>query len=98
MKVDEMVVYKYLLFEQAADDTIIALPRDAQFLKIGVQNDSIYLWALVDGTMPTERFQFMLKGTGHWAGDIIGNGFYFVDTVFMGPYVWHVWSRRLPSE
>jgi len=98
MKVDEMVVFKYTIFTPGDDLHVLELPRDAQFLKVGMQDNYVMLWALVDPTMPSERFEFRLKGTGHYAGDIIGNGFKFLDTVFMRQFVWHIWYRRIHSE
>ena len=87
-------VFKYLIFEGAADHSVCNLPRGARFLKIGAQGQNIMLWALVDPSVRTEQYEFVLKGTGHPAEDIVGNGYTFLDTVFQGPDVWHIWYRK----
>ena len=56
--------------------------------------NKIYMWALVD---PTEtqykNVHLRIIGTGHPVENDIMNFHEFVDTVFVGPFVWHVFRK-----
>lgn len=80
------VIFKYELM----DETL--LPKGAVVLKAGMQGGIMYIWALID---PNEREftkrGFLVVGTGqpfehHYLG------YRFIDTIFDGPFVWHVWE------
>ena len=80
------VIYKYNL------TPTVLLPKDASILKIGMQNGGLYIWALVDPneTTKVER-TFEVVGTGH-SFDYNDLKYRFVDTIFDGPLVWHIFE------
>lgn len=73
-------VYKYHLpFE--LDVITIKMPKDAEILSVGNQNEAAYLWALVDSNAELIDYHFRMAGTGH---PIIGGDIYrfrFIGTV-----------------
>jgi hypothetical protein len=73
------MIYKYKLEE------IMQLPKGIQILKVGVQNNEIYIWGIVNSE-ETEIRHFRVIGTGR---DTVGK---YLDTVFVGPYVWHIFE------
>lgn len=70
-------IYKYHLpFE---DVITIKMPKDAEILSVGNQNEAAYLWALVDSNAELIDYHFRMAGTGH---PIIGGYTYrFIGTV-----------------
>ncbi len=80
------VIHKYKL------TPMVVLPKEALALKAGVQNGELYIWALIDPyeTTHIER-KFEVVGTGHsFEHDYLTHR--YVDIVFDGPFVWHVWE------
>ena len=80
------VIYKYELRGE------VLLPKDAIVLKAGMQGNTMFIWALVDPTEQThiER-TFEVIGTGHpFEHEYLKHR--FVDTIFDGPFVWHIWE------
>lgn len=79
-------IYKYRL--EFISDQRIALPIDAQILKIAEQDDSIQLWAM-QGTETTqyENREIRMVGTGFTFG---GDNMLYLDTVLSrSGLVWH---------
>ena len=76
-------IYKYNTGE-------ILLPQGAIVRKAGMQNGMIALWAEVDTDAPDEHRHFVAYGTG-WEIATDRNHCY-IDTVFDGPFVWHVYE------
>ena len=56
-------VFKYLL--NSCDTFEILLPKKAKILSFGQQQDSLYIWALVDTDEAIEYRKFRMVGTGH---------------------------------
>jgi len=81
-----MRIYKY----RAADKVLMR--RGARILKAGYQNGELMIWALVDEMAEYEQYSFRLIGTGHEA-DV--SGFTYLDTVFEGALVWHIFYKRV---
>lgn len=80
------VIYKYDLTPK------VLLPKGASVLKAGMQSGGLYIWALVDPNEKThiER-TFEVIGTGHpFEHEYLKHR--FVDTIFDGPFVWHIWE------
>ena len=69
----------------------VPLPKGSVVLSAGIKNTDIFIWALVDTEQPTEVRQFIAYGTGWEVDEDIGE-LCFIDTVFEGPYVWHVFE------
>jgi hypothetical protein len=80
------VIYKYELTSE------VLLPKDSLVLKAGIQNGGVYIWALVDPNEQTHiQREFIVVGTGHpFEYEYLKHR--FVDTVFDGPFVWHIWE------
>lgn len=56
-------VFKYALPLQ--DEVRVAMPAFAEILSVGVQDEDLYVWALVDPEMPPLKTTFRIAGTGH---------------------------------
>ena len=86
-------VFKYLL--ELADEQIIALPEDAEPLKVMVQNNVPYLWVRLKttGDCPTVPWTFITHGTGHPiynSEDLMYIDSYMIEN---GALVFHVFTR-----
>lgn len=86
-------VYKYLLSPLSIESLIIVrMPRRAQVLSAGVQGRDIVVWAMIDSAeLETELREFHVIGTGHDADHVAG--LRFINTIFIGPYVFHVFEK-----
>lgn len=80
------VIYKYNL------KPTVLLPKDALILKVAMQNDGLYIWAIIDPNEKThiER-EFQVVATGD-PFDYNRLKYTFIDTVFDGPLVWHIFE------
>lgn len=47
------------------DEFMVSMPRDAEVVFVGVQNDEPFLWARVVPGRALEQRRFLLRGTGH---------------------------------
>lgn len=82
-------VYKYKLSSPLGIITKVSLPKGSTVLSAGFQANDFYIWALVDTEQPTEVRKFIVYGTG-W--EIDEDNVCPIDTVFQGPYVWHIFE------
>ena len=86
-------IYKYLL--QFTEIQEIEMPKGAQVIHVGVQANSICLWAIVDTAHPAERRSFAILATGHHNFDpgIV----HHLGSVIMneGALVWHVFESHV---
>lgn len=79
-------VYKY---EIGAPNTKRMIPRGATFLRAGVQQGTIpVVWYQVDTDMPPREVTIEAIGTGHE----IPRGATYLDSVQIGPFVWHLYE------
>lgn len=80
------VIYKYELRNE------VLLPKDSLVLKAGMQGDTMYIWVLLDPSETTHiQRNFEVIGTGH-SFEHHYMTHRFVDTIFDGPFVWHIWE------
>lgn len=84
-----MKIYKYEIRSQ-----VTQLPKDSQILKIAVQYDTLWVWALV----PEEPVHPIMEDAifTYMTGQTVGvNGLFFIDTFLMseGRFVQHVWIK-----
>ena len=80
------VIYKYELKSE------VLLPKDSLVIKAGMQGDRMYIWVLIDPNEKTHiQRNFEIIGTGH-PFDYDSMVCRFVDTIFDGPFVWHIWE------
>lgn len=83
------VVYKY---EIGPHNWQITMPKGAQVLSAGVQERSVFIWALVDKECSaTEVRTFHAYPTGALMND---GQHVFIDTVFMDWMVFHVFEIK----
>lgn len=83
-------IHKYDIPVDTGGPIYIALPKDAQILKIGWQN-GIKLWALVNPDNPLVEISLRVYGTGH---EIDEENLTYMDTVTPANFVWHVFLRN----
>jgi hypothetical protein len=83
-----MKIFKYNI--QVTDGVqTVAIPSRGKILHLGVQNDQICVWVLVNQRAPLEDFKFQVFGTGHTISEEMRT---YVGTVHIGPFVWHVFQ------
>jgi hypothetical protein len=87
-------IWKYLLKED--NDQSIDLPIGAKILSVQFQNDSLYLWAIVDDEADTERRVVAIIGTGQkcWCADWEYLGTVQIELKVQCDYlVWHIFIK-----
>ncbi|TGE05574.1 DUF7352 domain-containing protein [Hymenobacter fodinae] len=86
-------IHKYPL--KPSGEQPLPLPRGSRVLSAVEQNNSIVVYAEVDDQQQeTETHTLYVYGTGHVL-DHNGGAAKFIDTVKVGPYVFHVY--HLPA-
>lgn len=84
-------------FEIPTKDFLVRMPRDARILSAGVQGNEIMVWAKVDPLADPIMRRLPVYGTGHEI-DERDQGLPLIDTVFMGPLVFHVFDGGVQSR
>jgi hypothetical protein len=81
-------IYKYPL---SFPTHIVYLPEGCRIVKLAEQDGAMYIWAIVDtgGLSIARRFTFV--GTGH---PLPVGEYEYIDTIFQGPFVWHLFVSR----
>lgn len=69
---------------------ILNLPKGAIVRKAGMQGGVVTLWVEVDTDNPLEERHFVSYGTGWEISE--DRSLCYIDTVFDGIYVWHVYE------
>lgn len=82
-------IWKYTLPRSGLSD--LRMPADAKVLSVGMQNDVITIWVLVDPFNERIDRHIVVKGTGHPIDETVENS-NFIGTIFDGPFVWHVFD------
>lgn len=81
-------------FELPEDDIIpVQMPMGAKILSAKAIDGRIFVWAEVEDDAPSEERLFEVFGTGHPMVSEMGTEREFVQTVFMGWLVFHVYER-----
>lgn len=78
-------IYKYPL---EYGRNIIEMPRTQEVLSIGVQGETIMVWALVEPDEKIEKVEILLAGTGQLLKEEM-DCLVYLGTVQQGPFVWH---------
>jgi hypothetical protein len=73
------------------DRETVCMPEGAKILKIEMQRDVPFLWALVDTEAAPIDHHFLVFGTGRPIGRDLRLGGH-VATFQAGPFVWHVFE------
>jgi hypothetical protein len=68
------------------------MPAGAKVVKVGTQDGGLFLWALVNTANPVEPRNFKIFPTGIDISFEI-RGYDFIDSIFDGPFVWHVYQE-----
>lgn len=83
-------IYKQQL--ELTDKQNITIPLDSRFLSVQIQHGSICIWYLLNKEQKeTTDLTIHIYGTGHPIEEQVGT---YLDTVQMGPLVWHVFYTR----
>ncbi len=86
-----MKVFKYAV--PVLDEFILSLPIGAKILSFQIQNDSLYIWALVNEHAEEVERWFLLRGTGHDLGLPEPQVNYIGTTQMLeGHLVWHLFE------
>ncbi len=75
----------------------VVMPQGAEVLSVGVQDDEVFVGAIVQPQAPTESRYFVIAGTGHAIlPEMLGR---FLGTVMLrdGAIVLHVWEQKLDA-
>jgi hypothetical protein len=85
-----MTVYKYQLTDNP--ETQLELPTGAEILKVDIQGNSLFLWAMVNPGAKKETRTVEVFGTGHHMPDLNRR---FINTFFAqdGAFVFHAFER-----
>jgi hypothetical protein len=94
-------IYKYELFnsKNPTDEKEISLPINHKKLKIGIKNNTVYLWALIDTKNVTKKHICKVIGTGWNLNECLNADEITVDqeieTCYVGSveldrFVWHI--------
>ncbi len=84
-------IWKYELKPEG----IVHMPANSQVLSVGAQGTQMFVWALVDSTLPANHVkQFAIYGTGHEVKASLDYDQEFIGTVLMmgGSLVFHVFE------
>jgi len=80
-------IYKYPV--SFGEGVTHCIPNPGQIIAVGEQGGTVCVWILVDTKEAVRPVTFRIIGTGWELPDGIGRP---IGTVFIGPYVWHVFS------
>lgn len=84
-------IWKYPL--EVKDRQTLVLPRDAKVISAGLDvSGQLCLWAVVVPERNRTKLGVLIVGTGNPFED--DDLWYFIDTVVMPPFVWHVFTRE----
>lgn len=74
----------------------LLLPRDAEFLSVQVQNNTIVAWfKVIDPSVLKETQEFILVGTGQELEKVdVHSDSQYLGTVQHGPFVWHLFKNQ----
>lgn len=81
-------IYKYP-FSKRPILNVIEMPKNAQFIKCGLQDDRICLWMFVETKNAREDRTFQVFGTGH---EIDAKYKDYLDSIFQDELVWHIFE------
>ena len=68
----------------------ISIPEGAEILHCAIQNDGIFLWALVDPSLPLQRREIEMIGTGNEVSEDEERK--YISTIIDGALVWHIFE------
>jgi len=84
-----ITIYKYQF--QIADTVAIEMPERARILRIDAQNNTPFLWAMVNTDWAKETRKFYVAGTGNPLTEL----WLFkshISTIHINGFVWHIFE------
>lgn len=81
-------IYKYVIPFVDSGRFELEYDHNGCIVKIDMQNDEPVMWIQVETNNSTKKHQFQIRGTGHE----IEPGELYMDTFYMGSFVWHVFK------
>lgn len=84
-------IFKYSIPSKTT--SIISMPRSARVLKVDVQFNELFIWAIVEIDNPIIEREFYLVGTGDQLDitePFVYHGTFIIDN---GASVWHLFER-----
>lgn len=77
---------------RAISKATIMLPKNGRILKVGMQGDCVCFWVMFNHPEPqVEARYFYVIGNNQ----VTPEGTNYLDTVFDGAYVWHIFEEKL---
>lgn len=67
----------------------VSIPEGAEILHCAIQSGGIFMWALVDPSLPLQRREIEMIGTGNPAPEEERR---YISTVIDGSLVWHIFE------
>ena len=67
----------------------ISIPEGAEILNCAIQNGGVFLWALVGPSLPLQRREIEMIGTGN---QIPEEERRYISTIIDGALVWHIFE------
>ncbi len=78
------------IWKYRVDVGAIMMPKGAKILTVQMQNDTPYMWAIVDVDAELEERVFEIHGTGHNIRNI--DEYEYIGTYIDNPFVWHLFE------
>lgn len=67
----------------------ISIPEGAEILHCAIQSGGVFLWAIVDPSLPLQRREIEMIGTGN---PIPEEERRYISTIIDGALVWHIFE------
>jgi len=88
-------IWKFPL--KITDLQLVEIPARSTLLRVGTQDGTLYMWALVDPNAKRVNRAIYLRGTGHgiigYIGEYVGTTeISYTDYDVSSTYVWHVFG------
>lgn len=70
----------------------VEMPVGAEIIKVDMQGANIVVWAIVDPEAPKQKRAIIVLGTGFERQNKEMASLKYLDTVFDGSFVWHIFD------
>lgn len=87
-------IYKYQIRHEKYSEVTrsgIYIPRNGLILKVAIQGESICIWVSISADSHEEEFR---RFCVVYTGVLIPTGLHYLDTVFDGDFVLHVFEEK----
>ena len=97
------VIFKYSVPRSSNQVLPVLLPEDAKILRVGFQDRGLRLWASHPLETPSKKESERKNCKAYVklvaTGEVFNSSQYkYLDTIFEGPYVWHIHVRIEKDE